>query len=299
MNLLFYKAANASILPFPRIKINRRQSHNLSSAKRFVLFFRYFAPDAFVRYIAACRRAEGTLTRHMDALISRYGANWSYYYFFDSPMQTTLVQIMNSVASASSPSSVIDASFGWSGTPEGRDFWYNLDELFKRFCRWLDSNHITGDEPIEALDAAIFPALHNSRMFRSAVVSSLPHAEEPRDTFDESRVGTASSARRSRRSRGETVEEFLNDDLDRILDEIAVGNGISDQIEHVEPIRVEPTPVGGSLSANGIHDVQYDFERGTYSYTDDSGERHTFQFARYDTGVTYTATTSTTTPFGR
>lgn len=299
MNLLFYKAANASILPFPRIKINRRQNHNLSSAKRFVLFFRYFAPDAFVRYIAACRRAEGTLTRRMNAHISYYGTNWSYNYFFDSSMQTTLVQIMNSVAGGSSPSSVIDSSFGWSGTLEGHDFWYNLDELFKRFWRWMDSNNITGNEPIEALDSAIFPALHNSRMFRSAVVSSLPRAEEPRDTFDESRIGTASSAHRPRQSHRERVAESSDDDLDFLLGEIAVGNGIVDQMERVEPVRVEPTPVGGSLSANGIHDIEYDFERGTYSYTDDSGERHTFQFARYDTGVTYTATTNTIMPLGR
>jgi len=299
MNLLFYKAVNASILSFPRIKINRRQNHNLSSARRFVLFFRYFAPDAFARYIAACRRAEGTLTRRIDTLISRYGANWSYNYFFDSLMQTTLVQIMNSVAGGSSPSSVIDGSFGWSGTPEGHDFWYNLDELFKRFWRWLDSNGITGDEPIEALDSAIFPALHNSRMFRSAVVSSLPHAEEPRDTFDESRIGTASSARRQRQSHGATEEELPDDDFDFSVNEIAVGNGIVDQMARVEPVRVEPTPVGGSLSASGINDIEYDFERGTYSYTDDRGERHTFQFARYDTGVAYTATTSTTTSSGR
>lgn len=299
MNLLFYKAANASILPFPRIKINRRQNHNLSSAKRFVLFFRYFAPDAFVRYIAACRRAEGTLTRRMDALISHYGANWSYNYFFDSSMQTTLIQIMNSVAGSSSPSGIIDGSFGWSGTPEGHNFWSNLDGLFRQFCRWLDSNHINGDEPIEALDAAIFPALHNSRMFHSAVVSSLPHAEEPRDTFDESRIGTASSTRRSRQSRGETAEELPVDDFDVVLEDIAVGNGILDQLEHVGPVRAEPTPVGTSANAHGMHDIEYDFERGTYSYTDDRGERNTFQFARYDTGVTYTATTSTTTPFGR
>lgn len=299
MNLLFYKAANASILPFPRIKINRRQNHNLSSAKRFVLFFRYFAPDAFVRYIAACRRAEGTLTRRMDALISRYGTNWSYNYFFDSLMQATLVQIMNSVAGGSSPSSVIDASFGWSGTPEGHDFWHNLDELFKQFWRWLDNNHITGDEPIEALDSAIFPALHNSRMFRSAIVSSLPHAEEPRDTFDESHIGTTSSARRPRRSHREIVAESPGDDWASFLEDMAVGDGIVDQMERVETVRVEPTPVGGSLSANGMHDVEYDWERGTYSYTDDRGERHTLQFARYDTGVTYTATTNTTMPFGR
>lgn len=298
MNLLFYKAVNASILQFPKIKINRRQNHNLSSARRFVLFFRYFSPGSFVRYIAACRRAGDTLTRRMDAFISRYGTTWSYNYFFDSSMQATLVQIMNSVAGGSSPSSVIDTSFGWLGTPEGHEFWYNLDVLFKQFWRWLDSNHITGDEPIEALDAAIFPALHNSRTFRSAVVSSLPYAEEPRDTFDESRIGTASSTRRARRSHGETVEESPGDDLASFLEEMAVGNGIVDQMERVEPTRVEQTPVSGSTSANEMHNIEYDFERGNYSYTDDHGERHTVQFARFDPGVIYTATTGTTTSFG-
>ena len=136
-------------------------------------------------------------------------------------------------------------------------------------------------------------------MFRSAIVSSLPHAEEPRDTFDESHIGTTSSARRPRRSHREIVAESPGDDWASFLEDMAVGDGIVDQMERVETVRVEPTPVGGSLSANGMHDVEYDWERGTYSYTDDRGERHTLQFARYDTGVTYTATTNTTMPFGR
>lgn len=277
MNLLFYQGVRRKTFPPIRSgRSQRRATFGISDAKIFILFFRYFSPDAFIRYIRACGRAAPSDISYLQNFFRITGNLWSTRIFHSFDAITRFVNIMNASAGGTILSDIINASFGWADTPEGGDYWRDHHRLFGQFCAFLQNNRIdTNAFSLHDLDVNVYPMLRADRILGFNTVNSLPTESEPDEIHSqESDVITAANTGwRPRRQR------ILTDERD------AVDQSASTIESNPEPTSFE------------VRDFRIDAESNTYSYIDDRGVTIRFSMPGGN-GSSGSSTTTFITPDG-
>lgn len=254
MNLLFYQGVRRKTFPPIRSgRSQRRAIFGISDAKIFILFFRYFKPNAFIPYIRACSRAAPSDVSYLQNFFRITGSLWSTRMFQGFDAITHFVNIMNASAGGSVLSDIINASFGWAGTPEGGDFWRDTHRLFGQFRAFLQNNRIdTNAFSLHELDVNVYPMLRADRILGVSVMNSLPTEPEINEVhIQESDIIEAVNA--PRRSHRQRINPIVERD---VVDQSA------------STIEAPPEP-----SSSPMRDFRIDPGANTYSFIDDNGVR--------------------------
>lgn len=256
MNLLFYSAVNAGRFHFPSFRIAQpvggRRPSNYEAVTKVLIFFRYFAPGRIKQYIENCRRrndeAAGGI---LDSLPRGVDDLSTITYMMGSPaIKIRMANLLSSINSNAGPS-LINHSFTWANTPQGRNIWERLDSLYQDFHHFITNNHVPLDLSSNDYDGSLYPMLQNDESLRDYLV---PLPEQ---------VTTA--PRRARRG--------------PVLSYIAA--------EEMNDIRVEPDDIRvESVSQPTMSDVRYE-GNNTYSYTGADGQRHTLRIQDIATSFSY------------
>lgn len=188
MNLLFYSAVNAGRFHFPSFRIAQpvsgRRPSNLEAANKVLLFFRYFAPGRIKQYIDNCRRRNEEAVRGiLDSLPRGVDDFSTITYMMGSPAIKTRMAILLSYINANAGPSLINHSFTWANTPQGRNVWETLDSLYESFHQFITSNHTPLDLSSNDYDRNLYPMLQNDESLRDHLVplpETITVSESPR-----------------------------------------------------------------------------------------------------------------------
>lgn len=267
MNLLFYSALNASRFRLPSFHIAQpvsgRRLSNYEAVNKVLIFFRYFAPGRIKQYIDNCRRRNEDAARSiLDSLPRGIDDFSAITYMMGSPaIKMRMAALLSCINSNAGPS-LINHSFTWANTPQGRNVWETLDSLYENFHEFITSNHIPLDMPPNECDTHIYPMLRNDDSLRDYLVP-LPESVNMRP-------------RRTRRMSTNSFTEPVD-------------------IEPVETndMRVESV----QASRHTMSDIRYE-GNNMYSYTGDDGQRHTITLTNlgvtvHDDGVASSTTYGT------
>jgi len=186
MNLLFYSAVNADRFHFPSFRIAQpiggRRPSNFEAVTKVLIFFRYFAPGRIKQYIDNCRRRNDEAARGiLDSLPRGIDDFSTITYMMGSPaIKMRMATLLSCINSSAGPS-LINYSFTWANTPQGRNVWESLDSLYQEFHQFITDNHIALDLSSNEYDANFYPVLQNDDSFRDYLVP-LPEtvSESPR-----------------------------------------------------------------------------------------------------------------------
>ena len=195
MNLLFYSAVNAGRFHFPSFRIAQpiggRRPSNYDAVTKVLLFFRYFAPGRIKQYIDNCRRRnDGASRAILDSLPRGISDLSTITYMMGSPaIKMMMADLLSSINSNAGPS-LINHSFTWANTPQGRNIWERLDSLYQDFHHFITNNHIALDLSSNDYDRNLYPLLQNDESLRDYLA---PLPEQPAErTRRARRVGSTS-----------------------------------------------------------------------------------------------------------
>lgn len=186
MNLLFYSAVNAGRFHFPSFRIAQpiggRRPSNFEAVTKVLIFFRYFAPGRIKQYIDNCRRRNDEAVRGiLDSLPRGVNDLSTITYMMGSPaIKMRMATLLSCINSNAGPS-LINHSFTWANTPQGRNVWETLDSLYENFHHFITDNHIPLDLSPNDYDRSLYPILQNDDSLRDYLVP-LPEivSESPR-----------------------------------------------------------------------------------------------------------------------
>lgn len=184
MNLLFYSAVNAGRFHFPSFRIAQpiggRRSSNPEAVNKVLIFFRYFAPGRIKQYIDNCRRRNDEAARGILDSLPRGVDDFSIItYMMGSPaIKMRMATLLSSINSNAGPS-LINHSFTWANTPQGRNVWETLDSLYESFHQFITDNHVPLDLSSNDYDRNLYPMLQNDESLRDYLVP-LPEPVEGR-----------------------------------------------------------------------------------------------------------------------
>ena len=265
MNLLFYTAVNAGRFHFPSFRIAQpisgRRPSNFEAVTKVLIFFRYFAPGRIIQYIDNCRRRNEEAARSiLDSLPRGVGEFSVITYMMGSPaIKMRMATLLSHIESNAGPS-LINHSFTWANTPQGRNVWERLDSLYENFHQFITDNHVPLDLTSNDYDRSLYPILQNDDSLRDYLVP-LPESV------------SENQPRPRRRAR----VQYINP----------------------EDIQVSVQEATNQASARPtMSDVRYE-GNNTYSYTGPDGQRHTIQLPpatatfSFDESITSSSTSGT------
>ena len=183
MNLLFYSAVNADRIYVPTMRLGQhtgsRRSPNIRAVTKVLLFFRYFAPDRFKQYIDNCRRRNVDASRAILDSIPRGVDDFSAIsYIMGSPSIKSRIATLLGSFDTDASQSLINHSFTWANTPQGRNVWERLDALYERFHAFITDNHISLDLSTMEYDRGLYPHLQNDNSLRDYLIPLPEYIEQ-------------------------------------------------------------------------------------------------------------------------
>lgn len=200
MNLLFYSAVNAGRFHFPSFRIAQpiggHRPSNFEAVTKVLLFFRYFAPSRIKQYIDNCRRRNDEAARGiLDSLPRGLDDFSTITYMMGSPaIKMRMATLLSCINSNAGPS-LINHSFAWANTPQGRNVWQTLDSLYQEFHQFITDNHIALDLSFDVYDRNLYSMFRNNDSLRDYLVP-LPEivSESPRRARRRSTISSIDSA---------------------------------------------------------------------------------------------------------
>lgn len=250
MNLLFYSAVNAGRICVSTMRfgqpIGSRRSPNIMAVTKVLLFFRYFAPNRFKQYIDNCRRrnadASGAILNSIPRSIDDFTA--ISYVMGSSSIKSRIATLLASFNADAGPG-LINSSFTWANTPQGRNIWQGLDTLYERFHAFIVNHHISLDLSAGEYDRYLYPVLRNDDSLMDYLVPLPEYIEQ-------------TATRRSRRSGSYQI-------LTDILEEAAT----QDARPAISDVRFEGNNTYSYVDLDGIrHTIVMPSSSVTLTYTE-------------------------------
>lgn len=262
MSLLFLYAIKNPLMSgrgYSPLRNNRSRSDSRpfssTDVRRILEFFKFFVaePDAIVWFIDNFRDQHTSRGTTMNSvctdtarLISSHGANWFERIYF-SITGIERIRIVLGFISSRYTSDIVNISFNWSSTPQGHEYWYQINTMLSEYLNMANSLPIPSSlrDMNDISQYAQTIASHRRRLMDHFIAPERPRQETVADVnglldqiVQEARGVSGEGTRRNRR--GPRIEHRADGDYYINPD----GDEIRITIPEVHP--VQPTTVGST-----------------------------------------------------